>query len=983
MRTTSKFLTMLLAVIMLFSIIPFNAFAATYTVYLNCGPEGWGSTAWPLTKTSGTPLPLLHDKTSIYQTYGMLPGKQVTNDQRTFIEWNTAYNATTGRGTGTAYYDYYTADKATTLYAIWGYNIQFNADGGVYPSTGNGVYLTYVASYNLQDQSDPKTDYSYCMPDLFSNTPTKTGCRRVSSNDRPSYALLNADLSFFCWETPDQNLTIPPVGGYMEWETFHCTDSAKGRAPEFFAIWEPSVSYNANGGSGSMSTDYLSWTGDGLWSYNSYTAKSCKFTKSGATFMGWNTKPDGSGTAVPVGTQLGGQRTNSDAVTLYAQWSDSTVNPPVETKKYTVTFDPNGGTMVGSTTYGINTGDNYADIFGSMPTATRSGYTLTGWYNEKYGYTLNINDSFAVAENVTFKAQWTQNSTEDTYATGYYEVTATSLNMRSGPGTSYTQVTYLSNGAQVYISQTSGKWGYCTYNGYSGWISLAYCKYLGDSIDTENKYTLTFDPNGGTMPQGYSTTYTFEPDQKFVDVIGGYPVPTRSGYAFEGWRRTDWTQDFWVDSWGTQPFTFGHDITVKAEWTATHTHTYTSSVTTAATCTSAGVRTYRCSCGDSYTEAIAALGHSYTSSVTEATCTTDGYTSYMCSRCGDSYTGDIVAAKGHSYDEFRTAPTCTEEGYTLYSCGICGNSYKDDIIAAKGHSYGEWYTVTEPTALSEGMERRDCANCDAYETNTLPKIEAEPTEEPYITADGVTMTVHNLIGVKDYFIAEGDYDTYREVKNNLLVQITQNRIKGENEYTYVVPNFGRHTVYIRYEDTTKAATILKVDLEGNVPEMNANGLQLTVDNLGGVKLIRTAYGDHNSASEIKKAAGSRAFTYVLNGKEEYTIQYRENGLVTVAVIYNNGYVHIFKHEIEQKVPTFVQNNNTVTFGNLDGLKVLRYAPGTYTTSSQIKAAAGSKAITPASVVNGKIIISKLAVGTYTFCVQYDDESYNYYTVTIK
>ena len=983
MKTTGKVLAFILATLMLVSIIPFSAFAATYNVYLHCGPEGWGSTAYPLTKSSGTALPLLHDKASIYQTYGMLPGKQVTNDQRTFIEWNTSYNSTTGRGTGTSYYDYYTADKSATLYAIWGYNIQFNADGGVYPSTGNGVYLTYVASYNLQDQTDPKTDYSYCMPDLFSNTPTKTGCRRVSSNGRASYALLNRDLSFFCWETPDQNLTIPPVGGYMEWEEFHCTDSAKGRAPEFFAIWEPSVTYKANGGSGSMSTDYLSWTGDALWSYSSYTAKSCKFTKSGATFKGWNTKADGTGVSVPVGTQLGGQKTNSDPITLYAQWSDGNVEPPVETKNYTLTFDANGGTMVGASTYGINTGDTFASVLGAMPTATRDGYSLTGWYNEKYGYILNLNDTFAVSESVTFKAQWTKNSTEEDYPLGYYEVTAGSLNMRSGPDSSYSQVSYLSNGAQVEITQTSGRWGYCTYNGKTGWISLAYCKYLGTSIDTVNKYTLTFDPNGGTMPSGYTTTYYFEPDQKFVDVIGGYPTPTRSGYNFEGWRRVDWTQDFWVGGWGTQPFTFGHDVTLKAEWTATHTHSYSSTVTKAATCTEAGTRTYSCSCGDSYNETIAALGHSYNKVVTQPTCLQQGYTSYTCSRCSHFYNGDYTSPKGHSYSSVVTPATCTERGFTTNTCTVCGNSNTTNFVDAKGHSFGGWYTVTEPTVNTEGLERRDCASCDAYETNVLPKLEIEPTEDPYITADGVTMTLHNLKGVKDYFIAEGDYDSYRDVKNNLLVQVTQNKIKGADEYTYIVPHFGIHTVYIRYEDTARAATILKVDLTGNVPSMKTNGLQLTFDNLGGVKLIRTAYGDHNSASAIKKAAGSRAFTYVLNGKEEYTIQYRENGLVTVAVIYNNGYVHIFKHEIQKKVPDFVQNNNTVTFGNLDGLKVIRYAPGVYSTSSQIKAAAGCKTLTSSAVVNGNIVISGLASGTYTFCVQYDDESYNYYTVTVK
>lgn len=46
-----------------------------------------------------------------------------------------------------------------------------------------------------------------------------------------------------------------------------------------------------------------------------------------------------------------------------------------------------------------------------------------------------------------------------------------------------------------------------------------------------------------------------------------------------------------------------------------HTHSYTSAVTTAATCTTAGVRTYTCACGASYTEAIPATGHSYVDGV--------------------------------------------------------------------------------------------------------------------------------------------------------------------------------------------------------------------------------------------------------------------------------------------------------------------------------------------------------------------------------
>lgn len=50
---------------------------------------------------------------------------------------------------------------------------------------------------------------------------------------------------------------------------------------------------------------------------------------------------------------------------------------------------------------------------------------------------------------------------------------------------------------------------------------------------------------------------------------------------------------------------------------ANHTHKYDSSVTQEATCSADGVKTFTCSCGDSYTEKIEKLDHKYKSSVTE------------------------------------------------------------------------------------------------------------------------------------------------------------------------------------------------------------------------------------------------------------------------------------------------------------------------------------------------------------------------------
>lgn len=79
-------------------------------------------------------------------------------------------------------------------------------------------------------------------------------------------------------------------------------------------------------------------------------------------------------------------------------------------------------------------------------------------------------------------------------------------------------------------------------------------------------------------------------------------------------------------------------------------HSYTGKVTTPATCTNAGVRTYTCSgCGNSYTESIKATGHTYGKQ-------TDCSVAVKCSTCDTV----IYAAKAHTYDDDKdtTCNTC-------------------------------------------------------------------------------------------------------------------------------------------------------------------------------------------------------------------------------------------------------------------------------------------------------------------------------------
>ncbi len=817
-----------------------------------------------------------------------------------------------------------------------------------------------------------------------------------------------------------------------------------------------SVTFNANGGTNTQTRKYAI--------QNTYYGSMPTPTRAGYTFKCWYTAASG-GTKITSDSVV----TTATTRTLYAQWTDGG-STPVVPNTYKITFDANGGTMSGTSSYTIQKGQKYSAVISSMPTATKEGYTLTGWYNEKYGYTLSLSDTFSVEENVTFKAVWKLDAGD--YPTGTYSTTASWLTLRAGPGTSYSSLGSVPQGTVVEVTQVSGRWGNCIYNGQSVWLSLAYAELIEE---TETVYTLTFNVNGGKMPSGYSTTYEFLADEKFVDVIGGFPVPTRSGYEFAGWKNTlAGTSDLWDDGWGSQPYTFGADITLQAQWKA-HTHSYTSSVTKEATCTAAGVRTYKCACGNSYTEAITALGHKYTTTTTDATCMAAGKTVKTCSRCGDTSTTTIPAL-GHDYKSETKAPTCTAEGVTTYTCQRCGNSYTESIPKVD-HSWGAWTQTQAPTTTSVGIETRTCSVCKATETQEIPMLSADApliagvdnytitlnginnikeirfaighyttgsevkaAEKnvtmdastvakytvdgvmtydlpwmgeytfwvrlndgsqyflytdvnditPYVESYGVMMTVKDYAeDYKDMWLAEGTFNTYNEIKASTAFkyQASANKLdlyaKTTHDFSYTMTNPGPYTVLIRYNDGS--FDVIHHELTVDYPEFNENGLQVTVTNIPDIKIIRTAYGHYESVAEIKAASGVRNFSNKndIKNAESYMIQYRDEGEVTLIVEYNNGYKHFYYYNVEQKVPTMVQKGNTVTFGDLDDLYIIRYAPGKYTTSNNIKNAPGSQYKKADSIdANGEIVIDNLTAGRWSFMVQYNDESYNFYVIDI-
>ncbi len=125
------------------------------------------------------------------------------------------------------------------------------------------------------------------------------------------------------------------------------------------------------------------------------------------SFLGWYTTASEGGERISEGSAV---TTTADTVTLYARW---TANP------YTVSFNGNGGTpgTASKTVY-------YDGTYGSLATATRTGYTFAGWYTAG-GSKVESTTNVTTGSDHTLYAHWIANYY--TYSIEYKSINGTDL----------------------------------------------------------------------------------------------------------------------------------------------------------------------------------------------------------------------------------------------------------------------------------------------------------------------------------------------------------------------------------------------------------------------------------------------------------------------------------------------------------------------------------------------------------------------------
>ena len=251
-------------------------------------------------KNNGTGT--MTDQTFTYGVKQALTKNAFARTGYTFAGW-----ITQAIGKGTTYTDQQevtslsATDGATIrLYAQWtaiSYTVTYDGNGSTSGSTASSSH-TYDTAKALTANGFTKTGYT------FKGWNTKADGSGTSYADKASVKNLSS--------TNGATVTL-----YAQWTANKYT-----------------VAYNANGGSGTMATDTVSY-GTG------YVTKTNAFTRTGYTFKGWNEKADGTGTDWTNWIGKSWAWTYTKHITLYAQWTAN---------QYQLTLNPNNGSFSDGTT---------------------------------------------------------------------------------------------------------------------------------------------------------------------------------------------------------------------------------------------------------------------------------------------------------------------------------------------------------------------------------------------------------------------------------------------------------------------------------------------------------------------------------------------------------------------------------------------------------------------------------------------------------
>ena len=706
-----------------------------------------------------------------------------------------------------------------------------------------------------------------------------------------------------------------------------------GAVVDLYAKWTANtytVHFNANGGEGTMADQTFTYG-------TSQALRASSFTKSGYSFMGWSTSASGNVeytneqnvstlTAAPNGE-----------VTLYAVWANEayylvgSMTNWEHNQAYMFTSNGNGEYIL-RTTLAVNDeikavkvvddnrvawypdGENNNYVVDAAHSGSVTVYFRTT-YNDAWsafgGYifiekdrsltvTVEAGSGTAHAEDASGKTITTAPKllpvTVVTAPAEYYQLDK--IELWNGD----TKVETLNGNifempeydviVKVYFKETAHVWGEITYtwaDDYSTVMASRTCTLCG-TVDSETVNTtseVTTQPTCTTMGK---TTYT----------------ATFTNEAFTTQIKTVENINALEHDWDTPTYSWSNDnSTVTATRVCkrdgnhkeTETVSATSQITTPATCTTTGVKTWTSA---SFTNpAFEAQTKTETIPV-DANAHSWGEPTYSWAANYSEVTATRVCAHNAAHTETETVsatgvvtkePTCSETGVKTWTSAsftnpafVAQTTVETLPIDENAHSWNEGVVTTPATCSSKGVKTYTCTLCGATRTEDIP-IDPEAhdwNEEPSIiwaednTSVTVTFTCKN-----DTANAHPHVVTYSGSDITVTTVPATGTTAGSITYTAPTITFNGKTYPVT--KTIEIAPLGMYTISGTVKSFTSND---TTDEAKVVTLVLSKNGTEVESKTVNGTSGEYSFS-VEPGTYTLTVSKKDHATRTYTVVVTN------------------------------------------------------------------------------------------------
>ena len=378
------------------------------------------------------------------------------------------------------------------------HKITWNANGGVGGTTTTGTYGKAITAPTVTRVGYTFTGWDKAIPETMGKT-ALTFTAKWTANTNTAYTVQHHYETL----TDGYDVETVPMTGTTGEQTMAVVKDKAGFTADTVAqatiaangSTVVNIYYTRNSYTLTVDADNGTAVSEKTYKFGAAITAPKDPTKTGYTFDGWDR-------AIPATMP-------AENMTVKAQW---------KINQYTITFDTDGGSEVGSIT------QDYGTAITKPTDPTKTGYTFDGWDRE-------IPETMP-AEDVTVKAQWKINQ---------YTIT-----FNTDGGSKIDPITQ-NYGTEIAAPADPTKMGYT----FAGWSEKIPETMPAENVTvkaqwTINQYTITFDTDGGSkidpITQDYGTKIT------------GLKDPTKTGYTFDGWDRA---------IPGTMP---AEDVTVTATW---------------------------------------------------------------------------------------------------------------------------------------------------------------------------------------------------------------------------------------------------------------------------------------------------------------------------------------------------------------------------------------------------------------------------------